>query len=151
MSGQNVLSGGRVRSDTGRTKPPSKGFVRCPVRVQEGKPDKRLLSGPASLSEDAIAWQLRASGAPQPEREYRFASPRRWRFDFAWPDLRLALEVEGGTWVGGRHVRPAAFEGDCEKYNAATLLGWAVLRVTPAMVDDGRALAAVERYLEART
>jgi hypothetical protein len=44
-------------------------------------------------------------------------------------------------------VRGSGSEGDCEKINAATLMGWRVLRVTGAMVRDGRALEYVERAL----
>jgi hypothetical protein len=43
----------------------------------------------------------------------------------------VALEVEGGAWSGGRHTRGAGFLGDMEKYNAAAILGWCVLRCTP--------------------
>ena len=68
-----------------------------------------------------------------------------WRFDMAWPRLMLAVEVEGGIWARGRHVRGKGFEADCEKYNEAALAGWRVLRVTGAMVQDGRALQYVER------
>ncbi len=60
--------------------------------------------------------------------EYRFHPTRRWRFDFAIPYLRIAIEAEGGVWSGGRHVRGSGFTLDCEKYNAATVLGWRVLR-----------------------
>lgn len=66
-----------------------------------------------------------------PYREFRFHPTRRWRFDFAYPDIKLAIEIEGGTWIGGRHIHPIGFEKDCEKYNAATILGWRVLRCTP--------------------
>ena len=89
--------------------------------------------------EALLLLHLRAEGLPEPEREYRFAPPRRWRFDFAWPERRLAVEVEGGQWVRGRHQTPKGFERDCEKLNAAALLGWTVLRVTGDMVEDGRA------------
>ena len=99
---------------------------------------------PASRLESALALQLRALSLPVPEREYRFHPGRQWRFDFAWPDHRLALEVEGGLYRGGRHVRPAGFEADCEKYNAAALAGWTLLRVTAAMIRDGRAHQWVE-------
>ena len=66
------------------------------------------------------------------EREYRFAPPRRWRFDFAWPAARVAVEVDGGRWKagGGRH----ASSGDYEKIRAAVLLDWRVLRYTSAEV-----------------
>ncbi len=94
---------------------------------------------------DPFAVLLQAAGLPAPEREYRFAPPRRWRFDFAWPAQRLALEVEGGVWTGGRHVRGAGYERDCEKYSEAALRGWRVLRVTSGMMRDGRALQLLAR------
>lgn len=99
-----------------------------------------------SLSLDT---QCGYAGLPKPEREYRFAPPRRWRFDFSWKEHKLAVEVEGGAWTRGRHTRGAGFLGDIEKYNAATLLGWRVIRVTPQQVADGTALTLVERALEA--
>ena len=89
---------------------------------------------------DSLALLMASAGIPTPAAEYRFAPPRRWRFDFAWPDYRIALEVEGGIWTGGRHVRGKGYEKDCEKYNTAQLEGWKVYRVTPAMIRDGRAL-----------
>lgn len=70
-------------------------------------------------------------GIPEPVRELQFAQPRRWRFDYCWYSASLALEVEGGIWSGGRHVRGAGFLKDAEKYNSATLRGYRVLRVTP--------------------
>ena len=60
----------------------------------------------------------------------------------------LAVEVEGGSWIHGRHVRGRGFEADCEKYNAAVLLGWRILRFTPAMVESGAALSAVKRVFQ---
>jgi very-short-patch-repair endonuclease len=86
-------------------------------------------------------------GLPEPVAEYRFHTTRRWRFDYAWPQLRLALEVDGGAWVGGRHTRGAGYEKDCEKLNAALLAGWRVLRFTTGMVQDGRALAVLQEAL----
>jgi len=102
-----------------------------------------------SDGEIELAWQLKAmSLVGKPETEYVFARPRRWRFDFAWPASMLAVEVEGGVWLAsGHHSKGRGFEADCEKYNEAMLLGWRVLRVTPAMVSDGRALAWIERAL----
>jgi very-short-patch-repair endonuclease len=97
---------------------------------------------------DSLGFILEAAGLPAPRREYRFSPPRRWRFDYAWPDRRIALEIEGGTYNGGRHVRGKGYEADCEKYNAAALAGWTVLRVTTAMLNDGRALVLLERCLE---
>lgn len=100
-----------------------------------------------TYAEDMLAGQLIASGVAF-VREHVFALPRRWRFDFALDD-KLAIEVEGGIWMrgGGAHSRPANIERDIEKHNAATLLGWRVLRVTPKMVKSGQALDLV---MEAR-
>lgn len=64
-------------------------------------------------------------------KEYQFYKQRKWRFDYAIPLHKIALEVEGGVWTQGRHTRPRGFLGDIEKYNTATLLGWRVFRTTP--------------------
>lgn len=70
-------------------------------------------------------------GVPVPVAEYRFHAVRFWRFDLAWPEHRLALEIEGGVWTGGRHTSGAGYAKDMEKYNAAVLAGWRVLRCQP--------------------
>lgn len=74
---------------------------------------------------------LAQEGIPAPVREHRFHPVRRWRFDFAWPLQKIAVEVEGGVWTRGRHTRPSGFVRDMEKYNTAAALGWRVLRVEP--------------------
>ena len=99
--------------------------------------------------EAQLAYQIKLARLPAPDREYRFAPPRRWRFDFAFIELSLAVEVEGGTWIpgGGRHQRGTGFEDDCRKYNQAALLGWMVLRFTGKMVKSGEALETIEKAL----
>ena len=72
---------------------------------------------------------------------YRFCRDRKWRFDYAWPDRLLALEIEGGAFIGGRHTRAGGFIGDLHKYNRAACDGWRVLRVIPQHIDNGVALA----------
>jgi hypothetical protein len=74
--------------------------------------------------------------------------PRRWRFDWCWRERRLALEVEGGVWRGGRHTNPIGFIKDIEKYNAAALAGWTVLRCTPQMIDSGEIIPLLEAALK---
>lgn len=81
-------------------------------------------------------WRTLAPDAPEPVREYRFHPSRRWRFDCAWVEQRVAVELEGGSWSGGRHVRGAGYRGDCEKQNAALELGWRCYRVTSEMLAD---------------
>lgn len=77
----------------------------------------------------AQAWRLLAPAQAQPVREYRFHQTRKWRFDFAWPDALVALEVDGGQFAfrGGRHSTDA----DREKLNTAAALGWRVFRFSP--------------------
>ena len=88
----------------------------------------------------------RALHVPPPVEEHRFAPPRRWRFDWAWPDYMVALEVEGAVWTGGRHTRGAGFLKDMEKYSEAAILGWCVVRCTPStLTTDG--LDRVQRAL----
>lgn len=66
-----------------------------------------------------------------PVKEYQFCPTRKWRFDYAFVEARVALEVEGGVHTGGRHIRPKGFLNDMEKYNTAAVMGWRLLRTTP--------------------
>ena len=93
---------------------------------------------------ETLLIQLQLSGLPEPQREFLFHSKRKWRFDLAWPNLLIAVEVEGGIWTGGRHVRGEGYEADCEKYNEAQLAGWMVLRFTPGMIKKGKAGGVIE-------
>lgn len=76
----------------------------------------------------------RVDGLPMPTPEYRFHDTRKWRFDYCWPDHKLALEIEGGVWTRGRHTRPSGFLKDMAKYNAAARLGYRVFRCTPTQI-----------------
>ena len=87
--------------------------------------------------EDQMVEKIMASTSYKVEREYRFHPVRRWRFDAAIPEIMTAFEMEGGHWSAGRHVRPAGFESDLEKYNTAALLGWKVYRFVPRMLNQG--------------
>ena len=79
-------------------------------------------------------------------REFRFHPERRWRFDFAYPEKRLAVEVEGivGPSGIGRHQTAGGYEADCEKYAEAMVYGWQVLRLTPRMVKNGKGFDYIE-------
>lgn len=98
-----------------------------------------------------LEFQCLAAKVPKPVSEYRFAPPRRWRFDHAWPEQRVALEQEGGVWTRGRHTRGAGYVKDLEKYNEAACLGWIVIRCTPAQLHDGSAFVWVKRAIERTT
>jgi hypothetical protein len=84
-----------------------------------------------------LIWKI--YGIPTPQEEYRFHPKRRWRFDYCWPNRRIAVEREGGIWNAGRHIRPRGYLLDAEKYNEATRLGWQIYRFTPAQFKTGEA------------
>jgi len=83
---------------------------------------------------------------PDLETEYEFHPSRRWKFDYALPELKIAVEVEGGTRQGGRHNRAEGYAKDAEKYNAAAALGWRVFRFTDVTLKEGR--DAMDVYLQ---
>ena len=103
-----------------------------------------------SQLEEQLTLLIDDAGLPVPEREHRFHQTRRWRFDFAWPEYKIACEVEGGIWSGGRHVRGRGFQKDCTKYNEAALAGWIVIRVTAHHIETGKALVWLRRALTER-
>ncbi len=82
----------------------------------------------------AATWKYMVQdGKPTYVREYKFAKKemdREWRFDFAFVEQRVGIEIDGGTHRGGRHVRGKGYQSDCNKLNAAVCLNWAVLRYT---------------------
>ncbi|MCX4033884.1 hypothetical protein [Aeromonas caviae] len=82
--------------------------------------------------------QAQLVGFPDPATELLFHPKRKWRFDYAWEEQKLALEIHGGIHSGGRHTRGRGFVEDRTKMNEATLLGWTVLEVTPEHIKSGQ-------------
>jgi very-short-patch-repair endonuclease len=70
------------------------------------------------------------------EREYRFIKDRRFRFDIALPDHKIAIEFDGGVYNGGRHTRSIGFINDTKKFNLATMHGWKLLRYTTEITKE---------------
>lgn len=99
---------------------------------------------------DLLVLQCQALGLPEPICELRFHPPRRWRVDYAFPAHWLAVECEGMVWHHGRHTRGSGFVKDIEKYNQLALDGWFLLRFTPAMIEDGIAVQAIQTFLHTR-
>lgn len=97
--------------------------------------------------EEMLLLQIRNAGMPEPERELMFHPHRKWRFDFAWPRQKLAVEVNGAIYAAGRHSRGSGLESDYEKLNQAQIDGWRVLQFSRAMIESGEALAQVVRGL----
>jgi len=114
-----------------------------------------------SLYEVQFARRISLEGLPEPVLQYQFALElgRRWVFDFAWPDRRIAAEVDGGArlvrWqrnprtgkqqpvAVGRHGQ----KSDLEKLNAAAQLGWRVWRFNPEMLRDGAWIVSLKAAL----
>lgn len=86
--------------------------------------------------EQKFLFVWKALGGCELAQEYRFDNVRRWRFDFTHLTKKLAIEVEGGSWVNGAHSRGKHFASDCEKYNTANLKGWQVYRITGDMIGS---------------
>ena len=107
-----------------------------------------------SPGEELLALHIRAVKLPSPMREYQFCE-RKWRFDFYFPSRRLGVEVDGGNAMAviskngkavaiGRHTKA----DDYRKLNEAQILGYSVIRFTPAMVKSGEAVAVLEKWLQ---
>jgi len=98
---------------------------------------------------DELAYLLRVAGStlPEPEREYVFSAIRKWKFDFAWPQYHVAVEINGGRWMpgGGRHAE----DSDYWKITTAAAAGWRVLPATVTMLqnDPWRFLELLEAAL----
>lgn len=108
---------------------------------------QRLKRSPLEI---LLAWQMDAADLVY-ESELRFHPERKWRVDFAFTKERIAVEVEGGGWINGRHNRGAGMEKDIEKYNALTLAGWRLLRFTGSTIKSGEALRTIERALKGKS
>mgnify|MGYP003638955179 FL=1 len=89
------------------------------------------------LTDEGISFQREATLIPK----------RRFRFDFVFPEFQLVVEVEGGTWSGGRHTSGVGFQNDCIKYNLALENGWRVLRFTSNLVKDRSGIEQVKRIM----
>ena len=99
--------------------------------------DKRLEAlARAALLDAALAIIKREAGITA-AREHVFHPVRKWRFDVAFPDAKLAVEIDGGAWSKGRHVRGKGFIEDQRKTNAAAILGWRVLRFVWDDLENG--------------
>lgn len=85
---------------------------------------------------------------PQLETEYRFHPKRRWRADYCHVATKTLIELEGGIYSGGRHTRGQGYRNDCEKYNAATMLGYRVIRLATGMVQPAE-IEQLVRWLQA--
>lgn len=118
----------------------------CPVCGGESlsKVDMQKQSEPLPTSlkiisehEESLFSYILLHGIEKPMRQYRFMEDRQYPFDFAWPQYKLAVEIDGGEYMErGGHTWGKGFVRDREKQNAAVLLGWHILRFTGSHVQD---------------
>lgn len=116
-----------------RTK--KKSNLKCSTRVKTHRGE--------SIGESTLANQLRVLKI-RFEQEYKFHPQRKWRADFHIMGKKILVEVEGGVWSGGRHTRGKGYIGDMEKYNAAVVMGYQVLRFSTDQVKSGLAVQQIE-------
>jgi len=95
-------------------------------------------------------WHILAPDLPEPEAEVLFIPKRRFRLDRAFKTQKLGIELDGGVFSRGRHVRGAGFERDLEKMNLAVLNGWRVLRYSTNMLNDNpeQVIGQIRKVLE---
>ena len=102
-----------------------------------------------SSLEAELAMQIMALGLPEPIREYQAIKGRKFRFDFAWLERKLLVEVNGGTYTKGAHSTGAGIARDYEKCNLGVLQGWRVLSFDGKAVKSGVAVEVIRQALEA--
>jgi hypothetical protein len=120
-----------LQSVIGRNECEGEGPVRTVARSRSSDRPARPLPK-SSYNRDIVRAFFAHEGIPIPLFEFKFHPYRKWRFDLAWPDRKLALEVQGGIFSQGRHTRGAAMLKEWEKLNSAACLGWRVLYCQPS-------------------
>lgn len=98
-----------------------------------------------SKAEECLAVALDAQALPGWDltREYQFDKERKWKFDFAFPSQKLAIEVDGRY-----HRTHKGQHADSEKFNEATRQGWRTLRLPADHLSKVKAEAFVKLVLE---
>ena len=107
------------------------------------KGEKVQSEGEAKLARDLKALKIEF------EQEFKFHPKRKWKADFHLVGKMILVEVEGGIWMegGGRHTRGKGYIGDMEKYNAATMMGYQVIRFSTEQVKSGLAVQQIEKMV----
>lgn len=115
--------------------------------MAKAKPKKVKISK-KSEGEETLAHHLRSYNIAC-EREWQFHPTRQWRFDFCIPEKMLAIECEGGIWLGvkGGHTSGKGMIRNMEKYNSASRMGWTILRFTPQQIKSGVAILEIKQFL----
>lgn len=107
------------------------------------------MSSKAKYNEQIFKQVCQTMRLPEPVPEFQFCEGRKWRIDFYFEanGRRVALEVEGGVYTGGRHTRISGFKSDIEKYNELSMAGIFLVRCTPEDLMKLKTLNAVKKTL----
>lgn len=115
---------GRIRSSSDKKLPAKK---------------KDQYSSKSKIAFYSLVTQWASDNGYRLELEYKFDKSRGWRFDCCLPDLMVAVEYEGGIFMGkSGHNTAKHYTKDTEKYNQAAVLGYRVLRFTAMNYKDVR-------------
>jgi len=121
-----------------------------PTRKEKASRAARVAAATRHDTSDVFTVFCRSELGYEPVKEYRFHPTRKWRFDYAIPALKIAVECDGGVWTGGRHVSPKGYLKDMEKFNAAAELGWVVLKFTPQQLVTADTIAKLRATIAKR-
>lgn len=119
--------------------------IRSKAVARSGVP--RKFGKTVSKGEALLENHLNALKIPS-TKEFRFHPDRKWQADFRIDDMPILVEVEGGVFSNGRHTRGEGYTKDCEKYSAAAVNGWYVIRGTTEQIKDGLVIQWIEKLIE---
>ena len=94
-----------------------------------------------------LVTRLERAGLPTGVGQHPVVTGRQFRFDRAWPEHMVAVEVMGGVWIKSGHTTGSGIERDCLKASMAAALGWRCLPVTRSMIEDGTAIELISQAL----
>lgn len=120
---------------------------KAPKQAASKVPDYLRDQGLDSELELILLNRLEHAGLPIGEPQFRFVPGRQHRFDRAWPQHKVAVEVQGGVWSDDGHGRKSMVARDCLKLSLAAAFGWRCLPLTREMIEDGTAVNLIARAL----
>lgn len=136
--------------------PPRRSPENAPERVSaaEGRrliaEDQKQAKKSSQMQKFKARFEEELVGLPEPEREVAFHPRRKWRLDYAWPKHKIAVELQGGIFGKGGHVRGLQYSKDREKMVEAQKLGWIVFEVTEVHLRERSVHDWIEAALRSR-
>jgi len=119
-------------------------------KLTEPKKEARRLATIAKR--EAFFAKLKAADIPLPQYEYLFTHEiglkTMHRADYAWPEFNVALEVEGGIWSNGGHVRGSGKTRDIAKMNLYARAGYRVIYCVPKTLCSKETIQTIKDVLK---